>query len=220
MVGVVCYAAYPVFSDFVAVDTVFNALQFAVALLVGVLLFQNGMRNPSEQAGLLIGLACIVWSVGQLFWNLDSLILGNTLPFPSAAEASYIGSYLLMLSALARLKEGRTKTQPGLLVVVGTAFLVQAVAVVLYASSSVGTKVYTLVFSLLLYVVVYAVLAGQKVELPVKIGMLLLVLADIILVYQLTFDPIQSMVLSNPLYVCAFFSLLFMRGLRFGRWRR
>ena len=78
-------------------------------------------RHPSpdqRRAWLWIGAGCVLFLGGQLVWNYYELIRRVTPPYPSLADAGYLGVYVCFLIAVTKLvgSEPRRRFDPELLI--------------------------------------------------------------------------------------------------------
>jgi len=71
------------------------------SLLAAWACLQRGRRaNTSRRAWLLTGLSALLWSAAQTIWSFSELVLGQALPYPSFADALYLGSAAVGMVAL------------------------------------------------------------------------------------------------------------------------
>jgi len=78
-------------------------------------------RHPvsgQRRAWLWIGAGCVLFLMGQLVWSYYELILRVTPPYPSLADAGYLGMYVCFLIAVTKLvgSEPRRRFDPELLI--------------------------------------------------------------------------------------------------------
>ncbi len=82
----------------------------AVVIAAGLACFLRGRVVPRERAGWrMLGLAILSWAAGEVYWTWH--ILGNAEPpYPSVADAFYLGFYPLAYTGLALLVRARART--------------------------------------------------------------------------------------------------------------
>jgi diguanylate cyclase (GGDEF)-like protein len=83
----------------------FNIYQIAPPLFAGIcglICHWFGVHsNPIRRVGwLLIGLGCLSWAGGQATWTYLETIRGIEVPFPSWADAGYLGGYPLLIAGV------------------------------------------------------------------------------------------------------------------------
>lgn len=145
----------------------------------------------------LISAACLAWAFGELVWMVYEVVLDRPAPFPSLADAGYLGMLPLMALGLILLSSERgrlTRTRPALdglaIVLTFTAFVWLFVLEPTYADStaSLAEKVigglYPIGDLVLLYLLAVAVerqlgLRDSIVLGAMFLGVLLLIAADV-----------------------------------------
>ena len=154
---------------------------------------------------LLIGLGMLSWAIGQLIWDYYEVVLKRDVPFPSLADAGYLGEVPFVAAALVRLPSG-TRSMAGRLrtlldgLIVACALMLVSWMLVLgkvfhSGSGSVLAQVLSLAYPLsdvvIVTIVVYAILrarqSGRRVPMPlllVGIGLVSLSFADSGFTYQ------------------------------------
>ena len=153
----------------------------------------------------LLGLGMLSWAVGQLIWDYYEAVLHRDVPFPSLADAGYLGEVPLVVAALVLLPSGtrsvagRTRTVfDGL--IVAAALLLMSWMLVLgtvfrSGSGSVLAQTLSLAYPIsdvvTVTIVMYAILrarqTGRKIPVPlllVGLGLVSLSVADSGFTYQ------------------------------------
>src|SRR4051812_42368720 len=175
----------------------------AAAVSCGVTAFRASGRYRT--VWLLIGLGMLSWAIGQLIWNYYEVVLKREVPFPSLADAGYLGQVPFVTAALIRLPSG-TRSMAGRLrtlldgLMVAAALLLVSWMLVLgkvfhAGSGSVLSQVLSLAYPLsdvvIVTIVVYAILrarqTGRRVPAPlllVGLGLVSLSFADSGFTYQ------------------------------------
>src|SRR4051794_14046610 len=154
---------------------------------------------------LTLGLGMFSWAVGQLIWDYYEVVLQRDVPFPSLADAGYLGEVPLVAAALVRLPAGarsmagRARTILDGLIVAAALLLVSWMLVLgrifHTGSGSALSQVLSLAYPIgdvvTVTIVVYAILrarqTGRQVPMPlllVGIGLVSLSIADSGFTYQ------------------------------------
>ena len=179
------------------------AAALAAAVSCGVTALRASGRYRT--VWLLIGLGMLSWAIGQLIWDYYEVVLKRDVPFPSLADAGYLGEVPFVAAALIRLPSG-TRSMAGRVrtlldgTIVAAALLLVSWMLVLgkvfhSGSGSVLAQVLSLAYPLsdvvIVTIVVYAILrarqTGRRVPVPlllVGIGLVSLSVADSGFTYQ------------------------------------
>ncbi len=91
---------------FESVENVAGALAPSIA---GILLLRAALPvpNPARRPWILLALGCLSWAVGDFIWSYYDIALGRETPFPSAADAAYLGAYPLLFAGILALSSPR-----------------------------------------------------------------------------------------------------------------
>ena len=162
-------------------------------------------RGRYRLVWVLLGLGMLSWGVGQLIWDYYEAVLHRNVPFPSLADAGYLGEVPLVVAALMLLPSGtrslagRSRTILDGLIVASALLLVSWMLVlgtVFHSGSgSVLTQTLSLAYPIsdvvTVTIVMYAILrarqTGRKVPVPlllVGLGLVSLSVADSGFTYQ------------------------------------
>lgn len=77
------------------------------ALGGGVILLRAARRTPhGGRPWLLLGVAMLLWGLGELLWTWYEVVLENDVPFPSIADVAYLGAVPVALAALLAFSHG------------------------------------------------------------------------------------------------------------------
>src|ERR1700722_8515267 len=74
-------------------DIFANWLYDGVGLAAAFACFARGLRDGERAAWFLIGLGVLAWTLGDIYWTVALETVANP-PFPSLADAGYLGLYL------------------------------------------------------------------------------------------------------------------------------
>lgn len=75
-------------------------LALAVGAAVACLVTSSRLTGPNRTAWCLIGLGTSAWAVGQLHWTVNQNVLHEITPFPSAADALFLTSYVITAAGI------------------------------------------------------------------------------------------------------------------------
>ncbi|PPK93100.1 diguanylate cyclase (GGDEF)-like protein [Kineococcus xinjiangensis] len=92
----------------VAEQALFGVTEAAVALVAGLACLRVGRQlddlgalSARRQSWVLMGAACLCWTAGQVVWAWREVVRGDAAPFPSVADAGFMGfAVLSVVSAL------------------------------------------------------------------------------------------------------------------------
>ena len=119
-----------------AAQLVSNAGLIAIAFAAGLAALMRARGGaPQQRFWLLLGLASLSWSVGQVVWSVYESLLGREVPFPSLADIGYLGfpplaaGALLCLPFAASTLAGRLRTLLDGLMIAASLLLVSWVLV-------------------------------------------------------------------------------------------
>ena len=175
----------------------YNALEFAAAALCGVRCL---MRPRERGAWIAIGLGILSFAAGDLYWSI-TLNGGGSIPYPSWADAGYLGFYPATYVGIALLLRSRFEGMPaslGLDGMIGALAVAALGAVALFepvlsdthgAPLTVATNLaYPLADLLLLGIMAGIIaLAGRRAGagwLPIALGLVVFAVADSIYLIQ------------------------------------
>jgi diguanylate cyclase (GGDEF)-like protein len=74
-----------------------------VAPICGLASTVAAWRRTRERAWLLLGGFCALWATGQMLWTYFELVAHRPLPFPSLADAGYVGGAAFAIAASTQL---------------------------------------------------------------------------------------------------------------------
>lgn len=194
-------------SDSYIANNIQDLTEFILALGTGVLLLQNGLKSKDRQFNTIFGFACIVWALGQLLWQVYFIVTKNNLPYPSAAEVSFIGAYLLMISSMKYISDEKKLNIP-LLLTCALTFLLSTGLVIYYAEKAIVIKIYMILYLALVCYISYVAIITEGIKPLLRLGVIILAVADLFLIYQIAIDDSHMLLISDPLYVGAFVSFL------------
>ena len=98
------------------IDDVGTALA-AAAAMVGCA--RAAWRGADRGAWVLLGAACLAWTLGEVLWGFYELVLDREVPFPSAADAAYLAAIPLALAGVWWFsRKFRTSTATGVRTIV------------------------------------------------------------------------------------------------------
>lgn len=112
---------------------------WTAAALIGALASRRAaqrVQGRARTAWYFLTAACASWLIGQLIWDWNQLIRGVRLPFPSTADAFYIGFALLVIAAMFAMRERDSPRAPtlrhlGNLALIGCSFAAAYAAAIL-----------------------------------------------------------------------------------------
>jgi hypothetical protein len=82
--------------DFDDSVTALSALSAAIACLLAA----SRQRGAARHFWLLLGLACVAWTLAEVIWEVYDVVLSEAVPVPSWADVGYLGAYPLAAAAL------------------------------------------------------------------------------------------------------------------------
>ena len=82
--------------DFDDSVTALSALSAAAACLLAA----SRQRGAAHRFWLLLGLACVAWTLAEVIWGVYDVVLSEAVPVPSWADVGYLGAYPLAAAAL------------------------------------------------------------------------------------------------------------------------
>ena len=91
----------------------FDLLEAATAVAAGLACFRVGRRlgrlralRARRRSWTLLGAACLSWAAGQVVWTWQEVVLGLEAPFPSPAEAGFLGFGVLAVASALLVHRG------------------------------------------------------------------------------------------------------------------
>ena len=81
--------------DFDDSVTALSALSAAIACLLAA-----SRQRAARHFWLLLGLACVAWTLAEVVWEVYDVVLSEAVPVPSWADVGYLGAYPLAAAAL------------------------------------------------------------------------------------------------------------------------
>lgn len=86
-------------AGFVAVSDIAGILPPLAAGVIAIAAGSTG-SGVARPGWLLIGLGCLAWGLGEIIWTWYEVVMGRETPFPSWADAAYLGSAPLLFAGL------------------------------------------------------------------------------------------------------------------------
>lgn len=96
-----------------ALDEVSDVFQAAMGIAAGSAALAFWRRNKERYAVLGTALAVYCWSLGEIFWFSGSLVTGIEIPYPSVGDLGFIGTYFILFSAMAVIRQNHAELKSG-----------------------------------------------------------------------------------------------------------
>lgn len=192
----------------IVVERFYDSLQFITSFGVGLYILTKGYKKETFSPTFYIGYACILWSLGQLFWFAFVLTGREGLPFPSVAELAFLGSYFFIISAVkdnAFLHRKRMIIAGGLSSLMIIAALVTAI---IFEQIRSFAGIYSLFFITTAAIALFLIVSKQGIDILTRCSIILLCITDLILVFQITLSFHSALYLSDVLYPLVFILLI------------
>lgn len=88
-----------------ALDDASDIFQAAIGIAAGSAALLCWRRSKERYAILGTALAVFCWSLGEIFWFSGDLVKGLEIPYPSVGDLGFIGTYFILFSALAVVRQ-------------------------------------------------------------------------------------------------------------------
>ena len=206
----IAYAVYLFFRDHPLAETLFDGLQIIASLGAGILIMRKGLAKSPFNYIVYTGYACLLWSLGQLFWFAYVVVGREGLPYPSVAEMAFWGAYFFLMTAIKIKSDAHQQNRFYMSALVSAAMVVITIAAVLYTGTlNTFESVYTILFMSVAAWTLFMALNLSGLPLWLRGSVSLLCFADLLLVLQLMLGTDPTLFLSDPLFPLPFVLLLF-----------
>lgn len=187
-------------------DDASDVFQAAMGVVAGTAALLCWRRNKERYAVLGTALAVYCWSLGETFWFSGDLVTGVSIPYPSVGDLGFIGTYFILFSAMAVIRQTRpelrndTKSSRFFLIL-----LAIPVALAVFGGSPWLTAADNLALGLSAAWAMYRAssLLRDKEYRWFAAGVLLLGLSDLIFISCVVFFPDGLIYITSPLYPVA-----------------